>query len=390
MRIFGPGMQLAVVLCTVGQMAWAQTFFGSIGVESAVGVERGSTALLAPVTELTQYLTLDNYGIEDVGPATASVSASVPRVLAPTDQVDLSLVLAGPGQSRAAELAAFGTGYRYAFGNGTTAFGTASFGQAMPDGPATRDFDITGEQADVALGLRRSHSFGETRRLLWSAEVRARDVKSRSRDVPVLDESLRFAIAGLRYEAGAMRDRRIRLAAAVAKGVDALGSTRRGNSRSSTPGAVPDFERVSFSAETSQPLPGRWTFNGGLIGQWSRDVLPLSQRCGFRTNAYSRGFEVSEVTGDRCIGSRLELARDLTLPAPGRAWLQGFAGIDGGRIGSNAGSRPVDGWSSLSVGVRALAGGFVGEVSLTRTLDRPDVAGDGDEDRLWVRAALRF
>jgi hypothetical protein len=44
----------------------------------------------------------------------------------------------------------------------------------------------------------------------------------------------------------------------------------------------------------------------------------------------------------------------------------------------------------MSVGVRSLRGNFLGEVAATRILDRPNGTEAQDDNRIWIRAALKF
>ena len=100
----------------------------------------------------------------------------------------------------------------------------------------------------------------------------------------------------------------------------------------------------------------------------------------------------SYVNGDSCFGGRVELAYDFARPAPGDTVpkrTQAFVGIDHGKVWTNAFSRS-DRWSSASIGVRALHGRFLGEVSLTRILALPSGTTPQRKTRLWFQTAMRF
>ena len=161
-------------------------------------------------------------------------------------------------------------------------------------------------------------------------------------------------------------------------------------------GASSEFLRISASAETSIPLPRRFVLNAGVIGQWSDDSLPISQRCGYGTNAYARGFDRSYVNGDRCLGGRTELAYNIELPdltSEKFNYTQGYVGIDFGWVQDNptfAMPRLIDTWSSGSLGVRTLRGDFIGEVSVTQIFDQPTGATEQQQTRFWLRGAARF
>ena len=51
------------------------------------------------------------------------------------------------------------------------------------------------------------------------------------------------------------------------------------------------------------------------LGQFSSDVLPYSERFKIGGERIGRGFEVTEVAGDRGIGGKVELRRDLSSAA---------------------------------------------------------------------------
>jgi len=213
---------------------------------------------------------------------------------------------------------------------------------------------------------------------------------------PFIDEELRMIRASVLYSKGIPFLFQKRASFSVTKGLSGLGASPRNNPYSSIPGADSNFFRASFALEMSLPLSRMWVTNAGLIGQWTNDTLPASQRCGFGTNSYARAFDYSLISGDRCLGTRLELAYNIELPdmrSERLQFTQGYVGIDAGifqNIANGATSNPQDNWSSLSLGVRSLRGSFLGEISVTRILNAPAIAMNQDENRLWIRGAVRF
>jgi hypothetical protein len=135
----------------------AQTFFGTMGVENAIGVERGSTALVEPVDKSTTILTLDSYGSEEVGPWVTSLTFAIPRVLGATDQWDLTGVVGGPGEERSTELRAGGFGYRSGpgttTGRSTSAPPTRTFGPTATSPEIWRSKATSGESLSACAGI---------------------------------------------------------------------------------------------------------------------------------------------------------------------------------------------------------------------------------------------
>jgi hemolysin activation/secretion protein len=392
--------RILVAMAACISSAWvgpisAQTFFGSFGVESATGIERGSTALIERVDEPTFFLTFDRFGSEEVGPFVSSFAHARPHVLRAGDQFDVIGVVAGPGRNGAAELAAAGFGYRLSFGADMTAYLNGSLARVAPGGPLTARFGIEGYRGQVALGLRRDVSTGTAVRMSQILELRARESGATSFGTTFLDERIQSVFLGFRRNAGSPLGRQSRLGAALSFGVADYGASAVPGALASYPGASEVFLRFSASAEGSLPLAGLWAINAGLVGQVSWDSLPVSQKCGFETNSYSRGFDISEILGDSCLAGRGELAANLRRPGPGsRLWVQAFTGIDGGRVEQNANAlrqATGDDWSSVNLGLRALGANWVAEVSLSDVLESPAATATSEGDaRLWVRAALRF
>ncbi|MGI1660925.1 ShlB/FhaC/HecB family hemolysin secretion/activation protein [Palleronia sp. KMU-117] len=376
--------------------AQAQSFFGSVGIENAVGVERGSTALVAPVDVPTALFTLDSFGSEDVGPWVSSLTFALPGVITATDQLDVTAVVAGPGEVARDELRAAGLGYRLRpWDAETTLYFTASFAEVTPDGTLTGPLSIDGSRRLLGVGVRRSI---ETDDAItdYVLEFRARESKGRSFRTPVLDERIAAVFLGVRRATGQPFEVQTRLGAAVSAGVAEFGDSMPSGVLASVPGAAEQFLRASASAEASVPLSPVLAINAGVVGQWSSAPLTVSQRCGFGTNAYSRGFDQSEILGDICLSGRVELAANAFLPSSDGSslWLQPYAGIDGGYFQNLAtrffGTSTGD-WSSASIGLRALGADWIGEIALTSIFIAPPIAiSMSGEERLWLRAGLRF
>jgi len=111
--IFGSPISgaLALAFSTLGALPLAaQTMPFPMGIREAVGVERGSTALIGPVDRDTYFLTFDTFGSEDIGPSILSAAAALPNIIASRDQLDAVAVLGGPVETGRQELLAGGLG----------------------------------------------------------------------------------------------------------------------------------------------------------------------------------------------------------------------------------------------------------------------------------------
>ena len=375
----------------------AQSFFANPVTDPVVGADRGSASQIRKLDENTGFLTLTNTGTEESGPLVLGFGYAFPNLVRPGDQFDVAAIWAGPSDDGWRELLAGGLSYRFPTATeGLTGFVNLDVGDLILGTADALALDVRGDRVQVSAGVAKTRDLGDTATLRFGAEVIARRTRSEVLGTPAIDEDLRMVRGSVLYSKGRPLGVQHRLALSVTKGFDAFGASPSGNPLGSTPGARTDFLRAAFAAETSRPFGPDWVLNMGVIGQWSDDSLPASQRCGFETNNYARAFDYALVAGDRCLGSRVEVAYNFQSPDLRRGSFdstQGFIGIDGGRISNNANALSAggsDGWASLSVGVRTLQGSILAEVAATRILDRPTVATGQDRDRLWVRAAYQF
>ena len=380
-----------------GTQAAAQSFFASNISEPAAGVDRGSTSGIRKLDTRTGFLTFDTYGSEDVGPYILGLGYVVPDLAVAGDQLDVVGVIAGPSVRDGLELQAYGIGYRFPLAmSGTVAFANASYSDVVLGTQESLSFDVAGDLFTSAIGVRRTAQLEGEARLTSTVEMVARRARGSVLGAPSIDEELRLLRVSTVYQQGLPNLFQRRFAAAVTVGLDGLGASPADNALASSPGATSEFVRASFSAETSIPFNEMWVVNAGVVGQFSPDSLPVSQRCGYGTNAYSRGFDQTYVLGDECIASRAEIAFNVqapTLQSDSFSFTQAYFGVDYGRLWNNAnGVLPsrTDQWSSGSLGLRTIQGDFAGEVALTRIFDQPMGAGQQDSYRAWVRAAIRF
>ncbi|MCA0947313.1 hypothetical protein CLG85_001830 [Yangia mangrovi] len=363
--------------------------------DPVTGVDRGSTSQVRKVDEFTAVATISSTGSEPIGRYIGSLGMSVPFSTEYGSQIDVLGVIGGPDVDGGLELRAGGLGYRLGLGIGTTVYVNYDHGDYQLGTNELMPLEVKGVHETLALGLRHVWLLGQDR-LTASVELAAKQRTDEMLGFDVTDEDLRLLRIGLMHETGKPFAFRRRLALSVTKGLSGFGASLAGNPLPSARGVTPDFLRVAFSAEVSIPLPGATYVNGGVIGQFTEDSLPVTQRCGYGTNAYSRGFDRSYVLADRCFGGRIELAHDFQPPSMATGALrrtQGFVGLDGGRL-RNMGS-PVftgerDGWSSASWGVRTLQGNFLGELALTHVTSEPEGVTPQDETRLWFQAAYQF
>lgn len=386
----------ALFWCVGPGISQAQSFFATLVTDPTTGVDRGSTSLIRSVDEPTGFISFSSIGAEAIGPYIGSIGYSLPDLALEGDQLDAVAVIGGLSAAEELELTGGGIGYRLTPGDaGPTLYVNADFGGFELGTKYLQPLQARGTIANASFGARQTWPVAGGA-LTGSLEFTARSERAESAGTEVVHEDLRFIRLAMVGSRGRPFGFQNRFSLSMTKGLPILGASPIANPKSSAPGVTSDFFRVAFSAEASVPLYGNFQMNAGIIGQWSDDSLPLSQRCGYGTNNYSRGFDQGYVNGDSCLGGRVELTYDFQRPSPGDRNIrrtQMFAGIDGGYVRDNANahaSASHDRWSSLSLGVRTLQGRFLGEVALSRILTLPDGVTPQDATRLWFQTAIRF
>ena len=111
------------------------------------------------------------------------------------------------------------------------------------------------------------------------------------------------------------------------QGLLGLGATRTGDPNTGRAGNE-GFGFTKATAEVQRTQPIFAPFDGGMVnlqgyayGQWTEDVLPLSEKCYLGGARLGRGFYAGQITGDQCWGFAAELqldtAHDLPFTPPG-------------------------------------------------------------------------
>jgi hemolysin activation/secretion protein len=119
----------------------------------------------------------------------------------------------------------------------------------------------------------------------------------------------------------------------------------------------------------------RWSLRFDALGQWSGYVLPYSERFKVGGERLGRGFEVTEIAGDRGAGAKVELRRSFARSTAllGKSSVYGFYDI-GAAWTQDLGGR--DSLATAGVGLAATAGRVTGYIEVAKPLTRPDLEGE--------------
>ncbi|MBO6726070.1 MAG: hypothetical protein JJ911_10465 [Rhizobiaceae bacterium] len=358
----------------------------------------GSIAPFGDVTKNTYFLTYTTFGTEEIGPSVGAFGAALPGVLGPGSQVNMAFVLAGPSVDGLPE--AGGAGFRYrqklASAPHLSFFVEADAVRVRLGSARGVAVGALGWRANMAVGVQRETALTPTSRLSMTLEFERRRTTAEVLGTSALDERLYILHGRLVYSSAQSASSRRSIELEISKGLDAFGSTGNANPLASRPGAAAAFLKASVTASATLPIAATLSFKNNIHAQWADRALPVSQRCGYGTNVFSRGFDTSFIGGDQCIALSHEIAFNVPavrLGKVGLAFLQPYAALDYGitrDLGGAFGASPIGRWSNVSAGIRFGTKGSISELSLSRILLAPTGRPEQPATRAWFRSAVRF
>jgi hemolysin activation/secretion protein len=157
------------------------------------------------------------------------------------------------------------------------------------------------------------------------------------------------------------------------KGLDALGAGLRADDLL-VDLRDPSFFVTQLNGSASRRFADKWTARFDGFAQYSDDILPDSERFKIGGDRLGRGFEVTEIAGDRGVGGKIDLRRELvnTESFAGRVSAYGF--YDYG----TAWRRDASGHDSAATagtGVAITGASLTGYLEVAAPLTGPDIEG---------------
>jgi len=154
---------------------------------------------------------------------------------------------------------------------------------------------------------------------------------------------------------------------AISRGVDAFGATAI--EMQGTPPPDLDYRRYSLAYQLAQQFDELWSATLSVEGQTSHDRVPTSERFFIGGRQLGGAFDPASVSGDRGVGVRIEIARNVGVPR--LPPVQTYAYCDYGRTESNDSTEPSDDAASVGAGVRLGVGKLSAELEVATPIEDP-------------------
>jgi len=205
--------------------------------------------------------------------------------------------------------------------------------------------------------------------------------------VELRDDRLRVLEVGLRSGWRAGSATQLSSVVELRKGIDALGAGLRADDLVDDPRRS-DFLLAQWQATSFTRLDELWTVRVDAFAQYSRDVLPDSERFKIGGERLGRGFEVAEIAGDHGLGGKVLLRRDLSVAATslGRPSLYGYYDIGAAWKKDDPGRESA---ATFGAGVALQGEQLSGYAELAKPLTHGDVEGKRSTS-LFAELSYRF
>ncbi len=314
-------------------------------------------AIIIDYDPIDGIVSVDDYGSRYLGPIQVGAAATLNSMLGQNEAINAQLVMAPQSWY---ELAYGSVGYEQPIGTlGTKIHFRASATDTDP-GYDLEQFDVKGRSYLLNAGL--THPFIRSRaeNLYGRLNFDWRRVKSENNIEPDRKDHLSVLRAGGRYEfidtifgAGANT-----LDLEVSKGLNILGANEEGDANMTRAGGDPQFTKLEAEIQRLQRVTNDVNLLLAARGQWASDALLSSEEFSVGGINSGRGYDPSEISGDRGVSARAELQWDEPLKFDSKNFVEDyqlFGFYDIGRVwneDATTSTQKRDSIASVGGGVR--------------------------------------
>lgn len=252
---------------------------------------------------------VDTYGNAYLGPERVSGNVLVNGLVDARDSLTLSTLVA-PDHS---ELRYGAVGYNRVVGSEGTVVGvSASQADTKPTLPPALGGLLRPEGTATSLGVTVQHPLIRSRQISLSLDGALEASRNETTYAPGLGnletrDDQRVVGGGTTLTIADRWQGYNQLQFGFRKGLNIAGASEKGDAGLSRTLGDPEFFKLSTEMSRLQGLYGPFSLLLGLNGQWTDDSLLSSEQFGVGGARYGRGFDTSEITGDRGFAGKAEL-----------------------------------------------------------------------------------
>jgi len=242
---------------------------------------------------------------------------------------------------------------------------------APNEAPVNLDDEYTRERA--TMGVTRALRQDSKLSLVATGAFEADDLTIDQDGLTIREDRLRIIDAGLRASWQAETATQYSAHLRMRKGLNAFGAGLQATDLLVDPRRA-DFLITLLQGSSSRRFAERWLVRLDAFSQYTPHVLPDTERFKIGGDRLGRGFEVAEIAGDRGLGGKVELRRDMmnTESFIGRVSAYGFYDVGAAWKNDRPGRESA---ATAGSGVAISGGSLTGYLEVAAPLTGPDIEG---------------
>ncbi len=271
---------------------------------SKTAVGAADLTFVAQQDTASAYASLDNRGTKFLGPQQVTVGAQMNSVFRPGDTTSVQYLTTANKELNFVQVShsePLGT-------NGLALNVNSGYTRAEP-GSSLQDLEIVGKSKTANAELSYPIIRARDQNLYAHGGVGVLDSYTTILGTDLYNDHIRFSDAGLAYSRADKWLGLNNVALDMTQGLNVFGAS--GNVNISRPEARPQFTKYNLQASRLQGLPANFSVLLAGQGQYTDNSLYAAEQFGFGGSNFGRGYDPSEITGDRGAAGKLELRYDI-------------------------------------------------------------------------------
>lgn len=254
---------------------------------------------------------------------------------------------------------------------------------------------LDAKSRNTIFSIEASHPFIRSRQtnLFGSAQFNMIHTGNQLASLTLADDRLRVVRLNASFDHADQWNGISQITGEVSKGLDIFGASNTSSAELSRARGESRFLKFNVDAARLQKLFGNLNLYAQVRGQFTNDRLLSAEEFGVGGGMFGRGYDNSEITGDRGYAGKLELQYNGNVGLSYLQDYQGFLFYDAGKVFQSDGKGGPDASiASVGGGVRFnVNDGMSGSLTLAKPLTKGVDADNGDKDwRAYFSMSVRY
>lgn len=318
------------------------------------------------------YVSYDNRGTLYLGPQQVTVGGSVYSVFRPGDQTNFRMVTTGETD----ELSFFDVSHDEILNSKGTVLSVGGTAIRTNPGGLLKRYQLQGQSVAVSVKVMQPLIRARHKNASVTLGVDSLDSNSNLNtfNLPLYQDRIRSLRLGVSYDIADSLYGLNQFKGTVSQGISVFGASKAGNANLSRPRGKPEYAKLNVEASRTQALPRNFVAAAGVNGQYAFNPLLASEQFGYGGSQYGRGYDPSEILGDRGVAAKVELRYNSVVNQKYLQRVQYYAFYDAGAVWNIDTFSQPDKLSGTSTGLGVRLGFnkyLFGNLEVAKPLTRP-------------------